>query len=251
MQDATSRFGNRVEQYIRYRPGYPKAVLEFLQNELKLVPSSVVADVGSGTGISSELFLQNGNTVYGVEPNQEMRKAAESLLVRYSNFHSIDGRAEATGLQDHCVDFIVAGQAFHWFDRGLCRMEWSRILRKGGMVLLLWNDRKQETPFAEAYETLLRKYAIDYETVDHRHITPDVLKGFFGTAGFGVRMFYNEQVFDLEGLHGRVLSCSYMPPRGHPSFEPMIQSLTALFQQFEKNGTITMEYNTLLYYGML
>ena len=251
MKDATSRFGNRVEQYIRYRPGYPQAVLDFLKRDLKLSPSHVIADIGSGTGISSELFLRNGNLVYGVEPNEQMRHAAENLLAKYANFSSVDGKAESTGLLDDSIHFIIAGQAFHWFNRDLCHTEWRRVLHPEGWVILLWNDRKQDTSFANAYEKLLRRYAVDYDVVDHRQITPEVLKGFFQKEDFGICIFDNEQVFDLEGLQGRVLSCSYMPPPGHPSFQPMIEALTALFKQFEQNGTITMGYNTLLYYGRL
>ena len=111
-----SRFNNRVENYIAYRPKYPAAVAEFLRNELGLSAASVVADVGSGTGILSELLLRAGCTVFGVEPNEAMREAAEELLQAYPNFKSVHGTAEATTLDDSSVDFVTAGQAFHWFD---------------------------------------------------------------------------------------------------------------------------------------
>ena len=250
-RDSTKRFGSRVEHYVRYRPHYPESVLKFLQTELKLIPSSVIADIGSGTGISSQLFLSAGNKVFGVEPNSSMRSAGEQYLAAYPNFVSVDGKAEATGLADQSIDFIVAGQAFHWFERDSCRIEFKRILRPSGSVVLLWNDRRQDTSFSHAYENLLRTYAIDYDVVDHRQITMDVLQQFYGSKDVGFKMFDNEQIFDLQGLQGRVLSCSYMPTPGHPRFDEMIQALSSLFQRFQEDDRISMGYNTLMYYGKL
>jgi SAM-dependent methyltransferase len=248
-RDPLKRFSSRVENYTRYRPRYPQSILEFLQRDLKLQPSSVIADIGSGTGISSELFVAAGNKVFGIEPNSEMRQAAERYLSSYSDFQSIEGKAEETGLPDHSVDFIIAGQAFHWFDRQACRQEFLRILRPHGWVILLWNDRRQDTSFSNAYENFLKTYAIDYEVVDHRRITEEVLKEFFGGNEFHFKMFDNEQVFDFEGLKGRVLSCSYMPMEGHANSQKMIDAMKVLFQRFQRNGTIHMGYSTLMYYG--
>jgi len=251
-KDATKRFGKRVEYYIKYRPGYPLELLHFLQRELKLEPDSVVADIGSGTGISSELFLRAGYTVYGIEPNAEMRRAAElQLSASYSNFMSVDGKAEATGLPEHAIDLIVAGQAFHWFDRQLTRKEILRIQKPSASVALIWNDRRQDTSFANRYENLLRIYAVDYDVVDHRLITPEALTEFFGGSHFGFRMFENIQRFDFISLQGRVLSCSYMPMQQEPGFEEMIKDLSELFDTFQENGTVTMAYNTIVYYGKL
>ena len=247
--DPLKRFSSRVENYTRYRPRYPQSVLEFIRRDLGLQSSFVIADIGSGTGISSELFLAAGNKVFGIEPNGEMRQAAERYLSAYSDFHSMDGKAERTGLPDHSVDFIIAGQAFHWFDRQACRQEFLRILRPGGRVVLLWNDRRQDTSFSKAYENFLKTYAIDYEVVDHRLITKEMLEQFFGSKEFYFKMFDNEQVFDLEGLKGRVLSCSYMPMEGHANFQEMIDAMKVLFQRFQRNGTIHMGYNTLMYYS--
>ena len=111
--DPTRRFSSRVENYIKYRPGYPPAVFRLLESECGLTADSVVADVGSGTGLLSELFLGNGYRVYGIEPNREMREAGERLLSSYTNFKSVGGRAEETTLDDGSVDFVTAGQAFH------------------------------------------------------------------------------------------------------------------------------------------
>jgi len=250
-KDPTKRFSARVENYTKFRPGYPTAVLDYLRQDYQLNPASVIADIGSGTGISSELFLASGNKVFGVEPNDEMRKAAEENLASFQNFMSVNGKAEATTLAPRSVDFIVAGQSFHWFDRQECRKEFSRILKPGGYVVLLWNDRRQETSFSHAYEELLKTYAIDYEKIDHRLITKDVLKEFFGNADFDLRTFDHVQVHNRDGLKGRVLSCSYMPMPDHPRYEKMTVELDRLFERYHQNGVVRMQYQTLVYSGRL
>jgi len=171
MIDSTKRFSSRVENYIKYRPDYPPDILELLKGMCGLSGDSVIADIGSGTGILTELFLRNGNEVFGVEPNREMREAAERLLGKYPNFKSISGRAESTTLKVGSVDFITASQAFHWFDRKKARREFLRIIKPGGWTVLIWNERELVSPFARAYEHLLRTYATDYEEVNHSHPT--------------------------------------------------------------------------------
>jgi len=249
--DPTKRFSARVENYIKYRPKYPEAVLDFLQAEMHLNPRSRIADIGSGTGISSELFLAAGHCVFGVEPNRDMKEAAEKRLSGYPDFISIDGSAEATSLPDRSVDFVVAGQAFHWFDRLKARKEFLRILQPSGWVVLMWNDRKQETSFSNAYERLLKRHAIDYHVIDHRLIQEEAFEEFFGGNDYRLKIFENQQVFDLEGLKGRVLSCSYMPLPDHPSYAPMIAALEDLFKRYHEDGFVIMDYQTLVYYGRL
>ncbi len=206
MTDVTQRFSSRVENYIKYRPGYPDEVIDTLRSECGLTSDSIIADVGSGTGILTEMFLRNGNVVYGIEPNREMREAAERLLKDYPRFHSVATRAEETTLPDHSVDFIVAGQSFHWFDREKARAEFARILRPRGWIALIWNERvTTTTPFLVAYEQLLKDYSTDYEQVDHRRIDDDVIRDFFGSDRFRLKQFKNIQVFDYEGVKGRLL----------------------------------------------
>src|SRR5437870_2796600 len=146
------RFSRRVENYVKYRPGYPGAVLDWLRQHCGLTADWVIADIGSGTGFLAELFLKNGNRVFGTEPNSEMRAAGETLLKKYSRFVSVDGSAEATGLDSSSVDLITAGQAFHWFDRPRARQEFERILKPGGWAALVWNERLINTPFLVAYD---------------------------------------------------------------------------------------------------
>lgn len=246
--DATTRFSNRVADYVRYRPSYPRAVLEFLAQRCDLSPCSVIADVGSGTSLLSRLFLENSNSVYGVEPNAEMRAAAEQLLAGYPNFTSQPARAEATGLPDASVDFVVAGQAFHWFDHDLARAEFSRILRPGGWIALVWNDRQTDaTPFLREYERLLQAYATDYATVNHKQVDPTVLQSVFG-CDVGRVAFDNRQRFDLQGVTGRLMSSSYAPLPGHPDYEPLMAGLRAAFDRYNENGVVEFLYTTELYW---
>lgn len=250
MQDSTQRFSTRVANYIKYRPLYPPAVLETLRQSCGLTDKSVIADVGSGTGILAEIFLRNGNTVYGIEPNREMREAGERLLLHYPNFSSIDGTAEVTMLQDGSVSFVTAGQAFHWFDKEQARVEFARILEPGGWVCLVWNSRLLDaTPFLRDYEALLHTYGTDYEQTKHQNLEAATFNGFFTGPGPQVAAFPNRQMFDYRGLEGRLLSSSYTPEPGHPNHEPMLQALRALFDRHQIGGEVAFEYKTELYYG--
>ena len=252
MADPTQRFSNRVENYARFRPSYPRAVLQLLQTECGLTGSSVVADVGSGTGILSKLFLENGNRVVGVEPNDEMREAAERLLAGYERFTSVAGAAEATTLEGDSVDFIVAGQAFHWFDAGRSRAEFARILKPVGWVALIWNlRRKDATSFLVAYERLLETYRTDRGEIEIWRQDADMAESLFGPGTFERATFDNEQILDLDGLKGRLLSISYVPGEGEPGSEEMLREAEVLFREHASDGRVTIEYDTEVYYGRL
>lgn len=252
MKDPTHRFSSRVENYIKYRPGYPNRVLQTLTSECGLASKSVIADIGSGTGILGELFLKNGNRVFGVEPNREMREAGERLLKKYPNFTSVNGAAETTTLPDRSVDLITAGQAFHWFDRNRARKEFARILNPGGWVTLIWNERLTDTsPFLRAYEDLLQKYGTDYAAVDHRNVDAEAIAAFFAPQPFTRRKFENRQVLDFDGVRGRLLSSSYTPEPNHPNHQPMLDALQANFDRYQADGKVSFDYLTLLYFGHL
>jgi SAM-dependent methyltransferase len=248
--DPTRRFSNRVEDYIRYRPTYPRAVVGLLEDECGLTRESVVADVGSGTGILSELFLREGIRVYGVEPNREMREAGERLLSAYGNFVSVDGRAEATTLADASVDFVTAGQAFHWFDPRAARGEFRRVLRDGGWAVLVWNSRRTEgTPLLAEYERLLLEYGTDYEEVSSKWAEGESISALFGAGEVRTKTFDNEQVLDFDGLKGRLASASYAPTPDHPNHGPLMRELAALFERHQRGGRVVVEYDTKVFYG--
>jgi SAM-dependent methyltransferase len=250
MINPTLRFSSRVENYVKYRPGYPTSILATLTKECRLTAGSVVADIGSGTGILSEIFLKHGNQVLGVEPNHEMRKMGEQLLRKYPVFTSVNGTAEATTLPDFSVDLVAAGQAFHWFDRERTRKEFARILKPDGWVALIWNERLTDTSsFLRGYEDLLQQYGTDYVAVDHRNVDTDAITAFFAPQPFTLKQFENRQIFDYDGLKGRLLSSSYAPETGHPKHQPMLDNLRALFDKHQVDGKVCFDYTTLLYFG--
>ena len=247
--DAKSRFSSRVDAYVAARPRYPREVIDHLRAAIGLAPDWRVVDLGSGTGISCEPVLANGNRVTGVEPNAAMRKAAEDSLT--GNFTSVDGSAEATTLPDASVDLVVAAQAFHWFDIPAARRETVRILRPGGYALLMWNDRRLGgTPFLEDYERLLIDFGTDYLKVRHNNITDAELSAFFGPGGWRTATFPNHQHLDHAGLRNRVLSSSYMPSADHPKHDAMLARLDEIFARHrDASGRVTITYETALYYG--
>lgn len=246
------RFSNRVEDYVRYRPGYPRAIVALLRRECGLAPESVVADIGCGTGLLARLFLENGNAVWGVEPNAAMRQAGERLLQGHARFRSVAGSAEAITLPGASADFIVTGQAFHWFDTEAAQREFARVLRAGGWVVVVWNERRTDTSaFLRAYESLLRDFGTDYAEVAANYPRARRMEEFFGAGAFQQRIFPNEQLLDWKGLRGRLLSSSYAPPKGDPRHEPMQAELERIFQAHAVNGLARVEYDTHVYYGRL
>jgi SAM-dependent methyltransferase len=249
--NATSRFSDRVETYVRYRPGYPEKVVDALRRECGLSPDHVIADIASGTGIWTRMLLQNGNSVYAVEPNVDMRQAGERLLAGFANLTSVEGTAEATTLADSSVDFVTAAQAAHWFDRARARKEFVRILKPRGWLVLIWNEREIDTtPFLRDYEQLLLDYGTDYQDVRHERTT-DAVNEFFDPLPYQERTFAMRQEFDYAGLQGRLLSSSYAPGHGHPKHEPMIAELKRIFEKHASTGRVSVEYKTRVYFGQL
>ena len=221
-----------------------------MRDDLGLTPSSVVADVGSGPGQLARLFLENGNRVFGVEPNREMRDAGERLLSEFPNFVSVNGSAEATTLEDGSVDFVVAGQAFHWFNVERARAECVRIVRPGGWAALVWNLPRYETPFMRDYEKLLFEFGTDYAKVREGYAEAESLRAFFG-GGYGQRDFLYRQVFDGEGVRGRLLSSSYVPLAADPRHAPMLDALKRIFDAHQTDGAVSFDYSTQVYYGRI
>jgi ubiquinone/menaquinone biosynthesis C-methylase UbiE len=249
--DPKLRFSDRVENYVRFRPTYPRALRELVTRECGLGPGRVVADIGSGTGILSRLLLESGARVVGVEPNAPMRAAAEAALSSQDRFQSIDGSAETTGLPDASIDLIACAQAFHWFDPFEARAEFARILKPGGWVVLAWNQRR-DTPLGRDYEDLLERFAPEYAKVraSERAAEPRLVRFFAPQAPRFVR-FDHEQNLNAEGFRGRLLSSSYAPQKGAPLHEPMMQRLAEIFGTHQQGGVVRLAYNTVVWYGQL
>ena len=248
----TERFSDRVEDYVRYRPHYSPEVVEGLQQACGLRMEHVIVDVGCGTGLVAKIFLENGNQVIGVEPNRAMRQAGEQFLASFRNFRMIDGTAEVTTLPGRCADFVIAGQAFHWFQPQATRVEFARIVKPEGWVVLIWHDRDLEsTPFLRAYEDFLRRHATDYSTVAHHKVANyEALKQFYFPNRMQVIIQATQQRFDLQGLRGRLLSSSYAPREG-PAAEAMLKELPELFAAHAQDGQVIIEYWSRIYYGHL
>ena len=252
INNATSRFYDRVADYVQYRPHYPPEILDLLAANCGLTPDSVIADIGSGTGILTKLFLDNDNAVVGIEPNREMRLAGEEFLEDYGRFTSLDGTAETTGLPANTFNFVLAGQAFHWFDRIKTRAECKRILQDDGWVVLVWNDRRVDsTAFLRDYEALLQQHATDYNQINHKNVQdPTVFAAFFGGPFFEAA-FDNVQHFDFDGLMGRLHSSSYIPPKNHANYTAMAQQAREIFDAHQNRGFVEFVYDTRVYYGGL
>ena len=242
IEDSTARFSQRVENYARYRPGYPAAPIELLARESRLGPGSLVADIGSGTGLLARAFMDAGYDVIGVEPNREMREAGVC--------RAVDGRAEATTLPAACADLIVAGQAFHWFNPAATKREWMRIIRPGGSMALIWNERLREGAFMRELGELIDHFATERDPDGAiREAGQNRIAGFFAPREPLTAEFPNEQRFDFEGVRGRVLSASYLPLETEPGAERMGNELRHIFDRYSEDGIVRFLYRTKVYWS--
>lgn len=244
---SSDRFLGRVETYAKYRPSYPAAAIDLLEARCGLKAGANAVDLGSGTGILSALLLERGARVFGIEPNREMRHFSD-LALSHGEFYSQAGTAENTAMPDRFFDLLVAGQAFHWFDPGKARAEALRILKPGAWAALLWNERpKGLIPFLEDYEALLRRYAPEYDAVARLRAQEDGIRQFLGRAP-QLATFPNQQVFDFEGLTGRVMSSSYAPMPDRPEHAPLMAGLREVFDRHQQEGKVVFPYRTLVYF---
>ncbi|WP_298408690.1 class I SAM-dependent methyltransferase [Ferroplasma sp.] len=244
-------FNGRSEVYSNYRPGYPEEVISSLEANAELKQDSVVADIGSGTGIFSKLFLSYGNFVYCVEPNADMRNKAKEFLSSFNNYELIDGNAENTHLLDRSVDFVVGAQSFHWFDPELSKKEFNRILRPGGKVVLLWNNRiSKPDSFNEAYENIIRKFSPEYHGTGSLSVNEEIIGKFFDD-NFLLFNLSNLQKLSLDGVQGRYFSNSYAIGPGNPDYKELLNSLKMAFNKYDENGFVCLDYETKIYVGTL
>ncbi len=250
--DSTARFSGRAQAYASGRPGYPPQIAAHLARELDLPPGAVIVDLGSGTGLSSLIFLQAGFQVIGVEPNAQMRSQGERALAGLAGFRSVDGNAQATTLDDACADCVIAAQAFHWFDLGATRTEALRILRGPPRAALIWNVRRtDESDFSRGYEQLLLQYGTEYPQIRERHTDEDSIGAFFGGSLFHRSEFEHVTELDFELLTARVSSASYLPAPDHSAYAPMMSALRQLFDSMQRGGRVQMQYDARVYFGLI
>jgi SAM-dependent methyltransferase len=251
-RDNTQKFSGRVENYVKYRPSYPASLIGILRREIGLHQLHVIADVGSGTGILTKLFLDEGNTAVAIEPNQEMREAADSMLSDYAHFRSLNGTAEATGVPNHSVDLIAVGQAFHWFDPIKAKAEFQRILKPHGFVGMVWNSMKADSAFWKDYEEFLYRHGTDYQEHKSQGLeSDDYVEAFYAPNPVIKHVLPNSQEFDLSGFTGRFLSTSHAPLPDHPHYSEAIRALGDVFNRYQRDGVLTMEYDTKVYIGRI
>ncbi len=249
-KDPTKRFSDRVENYVKYRPSYPPKVVDELLAKGVITTNSVIADIGSGTGKFSELLVKKGVKVFGIEPNEDMRKAGENFLSSYSIFQSLSGTAEATNLPEKSIDVITVAQAFHWFKIAETQKEFARILKPNGYIVLIWNDRDSEDAFQKEYDRLIIEYCPEYRLNDHRNISYHDLEIFYKTDEITKFECAYSQLFDFESLQGRLESSSYTPTRGEENYQPMIIKLKELHNKYQENGKVKFAYKTEMSYGI-
>jgi SAM-dependent methyltransferase len=245
------RFTGKAEIYKKFRPAYPKELLDYLYSQVGFINDSIIADIGSGTGIFSRLLLERGNLVYCVEPNEDMRKTAEKDNAVYANFISINAPAENTELQENSVDFVTAAQAFHWFDKQLFKQECRRILRPGGKVVLVWNIRDLESDIIKNEYIIRKKYSKDNKGFGVCGGPPDDYSDFFADRICEVRTFRNDLRFDRENFIGRNLSASYIAgeEQDPENYHGFVSELNELFDKYNINGILNFPHYTQSYIG--
>ncbi|OPA76873.1 SAM-dependent methyltransferase [Paenibacillus selenitireducens] len=252
MSENTSKFTGKASGYALHRPSYPSALLDDLFTEYGLSSQSIIADIGSGTGILTEQLLARGAQVLAVEPNEDMRLAAEQRLHTYDTYTSVPGTAEHTTLEDHTVDLITVAQAFHWFDKDLFQVECLRIAKPQAPVALIWNSRDPHSPMIQANYDICKIHCPQFNGfsggIDE---TPDIFERFFRDGTYTFRTYENHLSFDLEGFVGRNLSASYAPQEGDSNYEAFIQDVTALFHQYSQDGILRFPNITRSYVGFV
>ena len=199
MENNKNRFSDKSDDYAKYRPSYPMQILQFLK-DYNFSNKSIIADIGTGT--LTKIFTENGNNVYAVEPNDNMRGKANSLLNMHKNYFSINGTAEDTTLENNSIDFIVVGTAFHWFDISKALNEFKRILIKAGVLVLLWNDIKYDTAFMKEYHMIKRKFSNNSKKDIRNDLTDEEIQHLY-LSEFKKITLENNQELTLEELVGR------------------------------------------------
>ena len=248
--ETTEKFTGKSEIYAKYRPGYPAACIDYLLEAVGIEKGGTVADIGAGTGILTGQLLARGLRVYAVEPNGDMRAAAERAFGGKPGFIPVAAPAEDTGLEGGCTGLVTAAQAFHWFDREKFKKECARILKPGAGVALMWNSRDPASGLVQENAEICRRFcpAFNGFSGDPQQ-DPSVFRAFFRDGKYECRTFRNDIMFDLDGFIGRNLSASYAPAAADAGCEPFVEALTQLFGKYADGGRMLMPNMTRSYFG--
>lgn len=248
--DTTKKFTGKSEAYEHYRPGYPEAFIDYLLASCGLEGGGTAADVGAGTGILSRQLLEKGLKVIAVEPNDDMREKAQKNCGSFAGFTAVGALAEDTGLADRSVDLVTAAQAFHWFDAPRFKKECGRILKEGGRVALVWNNRDIKSPLVTENAEICARFCPEFGGFSNgREQGGEVFASFFKEGAYVHREFRNDLVFDLEGFVGRNLSSSYAPREGGEQYGPFVEALEKLFEKYGRHGRLTLPNVTDCFIG--
>jgi ubiquinone/menaquinone biosynthesis C-methylase UbiE len=244
-------FSGKASHYVKGRPGYPPEVIALLKSECGLTSGSIVADVASGTGIFTKLLLDNGNPVFAIEPNEDMRIAAEHYLKPYGKLSSMNRTAEATTLDDHSIDFVTVAHAVHWFNIPQARKEFLRILKNNGWLVIINNSPVVETPFELAYANLIKKYSINRGVKIKQSYSSQeaALKDLYGGSAYMQKRFPHRHKLDWEGLVTRILSKSDVPNETEPGHASMLKEIKIIFDKYQIEGYVAQGYKTKVRYG--
>lgn len=249
-QNPTGRFTGLAELYARCRPGYPDTAIDFILTHCGLGPASTLADFGSGTGISARIFARRGIAVIGIEPNADMRAQAEQepTPAEFPQPSYRAGTAEATGLPACSADAVLAAQAFHWFEPEGTLREFHRILKPGGWVILIWNERDEADAFTASYGEVIRSAAEAAVLESVRAQAGEVLLGSPLFRNARKVCFRHAQELDADGAVGRAFSMSYAP-KEPAAAEQHAAALRQVFERFQQSGKATLCYLTTVYVG--
>ncbi|HOE35211.1 MAG: class I SAM-dependent methyltransferase [Chloroflexi bacterium] len=251
MLNNIGKFTGKNKVYQKYRPDYAPNALRYLQEKLGIGPGAAVADIGSGTGIFTRQLLLLGAEVFAVEPNPDMRAEAESLLAAFPGFHSIAGRDSNTTLPDQSVNLVTAAQAFHWFDPKAFRLECRRILKPGGKVLLVWNQRDPTSPVNQDSRAVFAEYCPDFIGFSGGISQRDKRIDEFFPHGYELLSFEHPIYYTREGYIGRCLSASYAILPDNPRYEQFVAALGRVFDAHEQNGRLLLSNTTVFNLGSL
>ena len=248
MESNIDKFTGKAENYEKFRPSYPIEILNSFY-DYNLNQNSIIADIGSGTGKLTKIFLENGNIVYAVEPNDDMRNMAISTLNEYKNFISIKGSAEITTLQNKIIDFVTVGQAFHWFNPLKALDEFKRILKNNGVLALVWNNGKTSSAFMQEYENILDNIK-NHNNKNHRDISDETIEKYY-SKDYKKLTVENIHELNFNEILGRVLSSSCSPKENTKEYYETRNLLKEIFNKYKQNDKIIIEYETVIYIGRL
>lgn len=247
--DSTEKFNGIANEYAQSRPDYAAEFIDCLFDKYGFSASSVIADIGSGTGKFAKQLLDKECKVICVEPNTDMRFAAEKDLCKYPNFKSVEGSAENTILPDNSVDYITAAQAFHWFNTKKFKAECSRIIKPKGQAFLVWNTRNNDALINQELYRVYSEYCPDFKGFSGGTKPHDNrIKEFFDNK-YEYITFDNPLYYDREKFINRSLSGSYSLKKGDYNFSLYIEEISKIFDKFEVDGIVKIENNTVAYVG--